>query len=73
MLGIVIRTGRVHRIDISAARSAILPELAFQGATKRNKPPIQVIPDKLVMSDVSLRDSCVCCPCRWGRLSTLEW
>ena len=42
VLGVVVRTGRVHRVDIGGALPAALPELAFQGATKRNKPSLQV-------------------------------
>lgn len=38
----VVRTGRVHRIDIRSSQYASLPELAFEGATKRNKPVVQV-------------------------------
>ena len=42
VLGVVTKTGRVHRVDIGAAHLASLPELAFQGATRRNKPALQV-------------------------------
>ena len=42
VLGIVTRTGRHHRVDIGSAVSAVLPELAFEGATKRTKPALQV-------------------------------
>ena len=42
VLGVVTKTGRVHRVDIGTAHLASLPELAFQGATKRNKPTLQV-------------------------------
>ncbi len=35
-------TGKLYRVDIGSAVSAVLPELAFEGATKRNKPNIQV-------------------------------
>lgn len=39
----VIRTGRVHRVDIGSSQLAVLPELAFEGTTKRNRQSIQVI------------------------------
>ena len=42
MVGVVTRTGRFHRVDIGSSQYASLPELAFEGATKRNKPAIQV-------------------------------
>ena len=43
VLGVVTKaTGRMYRVDIGSAVSAVLPELAFEGATKRNKPNIQV-------------------------------
>ena len=42
MLGVVKATGRSHRVDIGSAVVASLPELSFEGATKRNKPNLQV-------------------------------
>ena len=42
VVGVVVKTGKVHKVDIGAALSASLPELAFQGATRRNKPSLQV-------------------------------
>jgi len=42
VVGVVKGTGRVHRLDIGSAVPAILPELSFEGATKRNKPSLQV-------------------------------
>ncbi len=43
MLGVVTKaTGKSYRVDIGSAVSAVLPELAFEGATKRNKPNVQV-------------------------------
>uniref|UniRef100_A0A1X7UJH4 Exosome complex component RRP40 n=1 Tax=Amphimedon queenslandica TaxID=400682 RepID=A0A1X7UJH4_AMPQE len=42
VIGVVLRTGRVYRVDIGASQNASLPELAFEGATKRNKPIVQV-------------------------------
>ena len=43
VLGVVTKTtGRSYRVDIGSAVSAVLPELAFEGATKRNKPNLQV-------------------------------
>ena len=35
-------TGRCHRVDIGSAVPAVLPELAFEGATRKNKPSLQV-------------------------------
>lgn len=46
MIGVVVKTGRVHRVDIGAHQLAALPELAFEGATKRNKPNVQVREEK---------------------------
>ncbi len=42
VIGVVKATGRSHRIDIRSAVPAALPELSFEGATKRNKPALQV-------------------------------
>ena len=42
VVGVVVKTGRAHKVDIGTARLASLPELAFQGAIKRNKPSLQV-------------------------------
>lgn len=42
VLGVVLKTGRQHRVDIGASAPASLPELAFEGATKRNRPNLQV-------------------------------
>ena len=43
VLGVVTKTtGRSSRVDSGSAVSAVLPELAFEGATKRNKPNLQV-------------------------------
>ena len=42
VVGVVVKTGRVHKVDIGTALLASLPELAFQGATRRNKPSLQV-------------------------------
>ena len=51
MLGVVKGTGRAHRIDIGSAVPAILPELSFEGATKRNKPSLQVaVSDTIAVS-----------------------
>ena len=44
VLGVVTKTGKVHKVDIGSAHLASLPELAFQGATRRNKPTLQVPP-----------------------------
>ena len=43
VLGVVTKTtGKSYRVDIGSAMSAFLPELAFEGATKRNRPNLQV-------------------------------
>ena len=42
MIGVVTKTGRMHRVDIGGSQPAALSELAFEGATKRNKPAVQV-------------------------------
>jgi exosome complex component RRP40 len=42
VVGVVIKTGRYHRIDIGSSQSAALPELSFEGTTKRNKINLQV-------------------------------
>ncbi|CAO3584382.1 unnamed protein product [Absidia cylindrospora] len=53
VLGTVLaRLGEYYRVDIGAARPAILPHLAFEGATKRNKPNLTV--KTLVYCRVSL-------------------
>lgn len=45
MIGVVVRSGRFHRINIGSSQLASLPELAFEGATKRNKVTLQVRQD----------------------------
>ncbi|SAM03289.1 hypothetical protein [Absidia glauca] len=53
VLGTVLaRLGEYYRVDIGAARPAILPHLAFEGATKRNKP--NLTPKALVYCRVSM-------------------
>ena len=42
VIGVVTKTGRMHRVDIGGSQPAALSELAFEGATKRNKPSVQV-------------------------------
>lgn len=42
VIGVVLKTGRMHRVDIGGSQPAALSELAFEGATKRNKPAVQV-------------------------------
>ena len=43
VMGVITKTsGKSYRVDIGSAVSASLPELAFEGATKRNKPNLQV-------------------------------
>lgn len=42
VIGVVVKTSRVHKVDIGTAVLASLSELAFQGATRRNKPSLQV-------------------------------
>ena len=42
MIGSVVRTGKLHRVDVGTHTLAVLPELAFEGATKRHKPPLKV-------------------------------
>ncbi|KAI8578663.1 hypothetical protein K450DRAFT_245941 [Umbelopsis ramanniana AG] len=53
IIGIVVaRLAEYYRVDIGAAQSAILPILAFEGATKKNKP--NLIPGTLVYARVIL-------------------
>lgn len=54
VVGVVKTTGRHHRVDIGSAVAAVLPELAFEGATKRNKPNLQVCPFTFIWSHVKL-------------------
>ena len=42
MLGIISQTQRLYRVDIAAHCTASLSELAFEGATKKNKPNLKV-------------------------------
>lgn len=42
VLGVVIKGGKQSKVDIGAAVSAYLPELEFEGATKRNKTNLEV-------------------------------
>lgn len=53
MIGTIVhRLGEYFRVDIGTAHSAVLPMLAFEGATKRNKPNLAV--GSLVYCRVSL-------------------
>ena len=58
VLGVVAKTGRVHKVDIGTAHLAPLPELAFQGATRRNKPQLQVTTQRQLIYTLT----CVCEP-----------
>ena len=42
VLGVVAKSGKQSKVDIGAAVGAYLPELEFEGATKRNKPNLEV-------------------------------
>ncbi|KAJ2064509.1 exosome non-catalytic core subunit rrp40 [Coemansia sp. S146] len=43
VVGVVVaRHGEGYRVDIGSAHDALLPQLAFEGATKRNKPNLAV-------------------------------
>ncbi|KAJ1968035.1 exosome non-catalytic core subunit rrp40 [Dimargaris xerosporica] len=43
VIGIVVsRTAEHYRVDIGSANAALLPVLAFEGATKRNRPNLTV-------------------------------
>ncbi|KAH8551793.1 hypothetical protein BGW37DRAFT_313330 [Umbelopsis sp. PMI_123] len=53
VIGIVVtRLAEYYRVDIGAAQSGILPILAFEGATKKNKP--NLTPGTLVYARVTL-------------------
>lgn len=53
MLGVVTaRLADYYRVDIGTAHTAVLPTLAFEGATKRNKPNLQ--PRTLVYCRVAM-------------------
>ena len=44
MIGIVsARAGDIFRVDIGGSDQATLPFLAFEGATKKNRPNVKVI------------------------------
>jgi len=44
VLGVVTKaSARQYRVDIGGSVAATLPELAFEGATKRNKQNLQVL------------------------------
>lgn len=43
VLGVVLnRGGEIYKVDIGASDVASLPWLAFEGATKRNRPDVEV-------------------------------
>ena len=55
MIGVVIaRSGENWRVDIGAAHMANLDGLAFEGATKRNRPNLKVCDHHAILG-VSLR------------------
>ncbi|KAL9559667.1 hypothetical protein PS6_000667 [Mucor atramentarius] len=49
---VIAKMGEYFRVDIGTAHSAVLPMLAFEGATKRNKPNLNV--QSLVYCRVSM-------------------
>lgn len=49
MIGVVIaRSGENWRVDIGSAHMASLDGLAFEGATKRNRPNLKVCRDRVL-------------------------
>ena len=42
VIGVIVKKGETHKVDIRGSIAASLPSLAFEGATKRNKPSLQV-------------------------------
>ena len=42
MVAVIMKTEMVHHVDNGAHQLAALSELAFEGATKQNKPNLQV-------------------------------
>jgi len=55
ILGIIVaRHAEGYRVDIGSSQSASLDALAFEGATKRNKPNLKVYPLSLSRSLLSL-------------------
>lgn len=61
---VVGRSGEGYRVDIGSAHSASLDGLAFEGASKRNKPNLKVCPfsprDTVDLNDASGGIPCVC-------------
>lgn len=55
VLGIIIaRHAEGYRVDIGGAQAASLDALAFEGATKRNKPNLKVRPAPALRRPVSM-------------------
>lgn len=55
MIGIVCgRMGDLYKVDIGNDTKAMLPFLAFEGATRRNRPVLKVSGDQTLLEFVSL-------------------
>ena len=59
MLGVVTKATRQYKVDIGCAAPAVLPELAFEGATKRNRCTLEVRGNKVERKHVLMRK------CEW--------
>jgi exosome complex component RRP40 len=61
---VIARSGENWRVDVGAAQMANLDGLAFEGATKRNRPNLKVSPlsfNKSILSTLTLNRSVLCC------------
>jgi len=66
---VIKASGRQYKVDIGGSTPATLPELAFEGATKRNKQNLQVYRLDLCNTgcgEVSMPVTCIATHVVWG-------
>lgn len=61
VIGIITtKAGDVFRVDVGASELATLPYLAFEGATKRNRPDVKVCCLSIESHGINFNDFFVC-------------
>lgn len=64
IIGVVVqKTGDIYRVDIGSKEPAALPYLSFEGATKKNRPNVNVgdlVFAKLLVADKDFESELIC-------------
>jgi exosome complex component RRP40 len=66
------KQGEQYRVDIGASHTALLPFLAFEGATKRNRPNLQVgtlVYARVVMANKDMEPEISCISPQYKKVS----